>query len=194
MSNADIATKCAEAVANGNYTIIKYLQEPMTAAFDNLGTSLQKSDLARAVADLAAPSAALADRYAPTILQVIEQHAKTICKTFVISIFDLQQLKTEDGQHRFPYLSLAWSRHIKNCRCYNLKKRFVAKITPKAEPAQMTVPDLPEQSIRQSEKAASGRLSRRLARELNVEDKEDAEDIQEVSSKDVWNTDGWGNP
>lgn len=132
MSNADIATKCAEAVANGNYTLAKYLQEPMTAAFDNLGTSLQKSDLARAVADIAAPSATLADRYAPTILQVIERHAKTICKTFVISVFDLQQLKTEDGKHRFPYLSLAWSRHIKNCRCYNLKRRFVAKITPKA--------------------------------------------------------------
>lgn len=51
--------------------------------------------------------------------------AKVICKTLLISVFDLQSMKTDTGRPRFPYLSLAWNRYMKDCFYYNFKRRLV---------------------------------------------------------------------
>lgn len=128
MSNEEISERCAAAAANGNYALANRLKDSILTAFDSIGATLQKSDLARAAADLASGgNAKLSDKYAPPILQVIEQFSKTICKTFVISIFDLQQLKTEDGKQRFLSLTLAWNKHIRECKHFNEKLHLVDK-------------------------------------------------------------------
>lgn len=52
---------------------------------------------------------------------------KVICKTLLISMFDLQHLKREDGKTRFPYLALLWNRYIKAGLYHNSKENLVEK-------------------------------------------------------------------
>lgn len=56
-----------------------------------------------------------------------ENHDKVICKTLLISIFDLQRMKTDDGKPRFPKLALAWSRYIRKGLLENAQRETNAK-------------------------------------------------------------------
>lgn len=56
-----------------------------------------------------------------------ENHDKVICKTQLISIFDLQRMKTDDGKPRFPKLALAWSRYIRKGLLENAQRETNAK-------------------------------------------------------------------
>lgn len=58
---------------------------------------------------------------------------KVICKTLLISMFDLQHLKTEDGKTRFPRLSWLWNRFIKSGLYYNSKENLVEKTKRKSK-------------------------------------------------------------
>lgn len=56
-----------------------------------------------------------------------ENPDKVVCKTLLISIFDLQRMKTDNNKPRFPKLALAWSRYIRKGLLENAQRETNAK-------------------------------------------------------------------
>lgn len=84
------------------------------------GTKINRLQLAEYVAAAAAKGdKEKIETLIQPILSVIIDNSKCICKTMVITMFDLQHLQTETGRTRFPYLSHTWNRFIKDCLDYN---------------------------------------------------------------------------
>lgn len=118
-----------------------YLQDEYYSELTDLETYLhtEENKINKRRAEKAAKAKAIGDtatydKYKDPISLVLKRYkqnadgttdfTKVICKTLCISIFDLQHMKTASGKPRFPYLSLAWNRHINKCIAENIKKGY----------------------------------------------------------------------
>lgn len=128
LSYAQLTALIVQCAAVDDAEISQKIHDTLT----HFGTNINKLQLSEQLAIVAAKNDyKRAETLKSPILSILERNSKTICKTLLISVFDLQSLK-KDGHTRFPRLSYAWTQYMSDCHRYNQKNKILAS---KPEPS-----------------------------------------------------------
>lgn len=134
LSFAQLTAQIVKCAAGDDAATAAAISEPVQDALIHFGTRINRKQLAEQIAVVASQNDyKRAEILTTPIFSILERNSKVICKTLIISVFELQFMKTDAGTPRFLHLSRAWNRYMTSCYDYNENQHILARQSePKA--------------------------------------------------------------